>query len=117
MACDRPSNGPYRIGAMISDSALKGCTKCSEGQKDALKVLRNDSLSRILSDHQMPTDKMNVKSDRSICEMNIFSSTSCSETEAPEKLNGMTNQRSLIGKNKENSFCRFDWRSGASAFV
>lgn len=48
-ACDEAANGPYRIGALFLNAVEKGCSDCSEGERDALRLLRNDSIGRILS--------------------------------------------------------------------
>jgi len=84
MACDLPSNGSYRIGAMILDSAQKGCEKCSEGQKDALKILRNDSLHRILSEYDERKKVEALYIENEICELNVFSGDSCEVPTLPK---------------------------------
>lgn len=48
-ACDKMANGAYRIQALVLESIEKGCETCSPGQKEVLRFVRADALSRILS--------------------------------------------------------------------
>ena len=51
-ACDSAANGPYRIGSLISRSALEACQKdssCPVNQSEVLKLMMANDLSRILS--------------------------------------------------------------------
>jgi hypothetical protein len=72
-ACDVPGNGPYRIGGLFINSVINDCSQCSEGQKDALRILRNDNLSRVLS----LTADVDAGADEDLCEFNIFSAAAC----------------------------------------
>lgn len=48
-ACDRNTNGPYSIGATFLKASVENCSKCSESEKEALRVQYTDSFSRILT--------------------------------------------------------------------
>ena len=47
-ACDLSANGPYRIGALLADAVIEACTDCTQGDIDAIKIIRNDSLLRVM---------------------------------------------------------------------
>jgi hypothetical protein len=74
LACDIPGNGPYRIGGLFINSMIKDCADCSEGQKDALKVLRNDNLNRVLSG---TNDTLDEYPNEELCELNVFTVGGC----------------------------------------
>lgn len=67
-ACDKMANGPYRIGAQIMDSLTRACDNCSEGEKAFLMILRNDNLSRLLTDFPSFDEK-----DSKNCVFDLFS--------------------------------------------
>ncbi len=48
LACDTPSNGPYRVGALFLKAAVKGCRDCAAGEKEMLQLFQADNESRIL---------------------------------------------------------------------
>lgn len=62
-ACDIPSNGPYRIGAMFLRSLIEGCgtNGCQPGAREVLTMMYADNANRVLS--PMPHDKITVASD------------------------------------------------------
>lgn len=48
--CDRPSNGPYRVGSLIMKAAIDGCgSECTARDKEILTILYADSMSRLLT--------------------------------------------------------------------
>lgn len=56
-ACDTPSNGSYKVGAVFLRHALEACHACSESNKEALRLAYFDSRNRIL-DRPILTPKM-----------------------------------------------------------
>jgi len=71
VACDLPSNGPYRLGALILESIKNSCHDCSPGLKDALEILRNDNLYRIQS-FVPGIQLLLTKNQKEICELDPF---------------------------------------------
>jgi hypothetical protein len=56
-ACDVSSNGPYRIGSLITRSVIENCEKsgnCGVPQLEAFKLLMADDLSRIIDIENAP---------------------------------------------------------------
>ena len=53
-ACDRNLNGPYTIGATFLKKSVDNCSKCSSREKEALRNVYADSLSRVLKDALTP---------------------------------------------------------------
>lgn len=48
LACDNNLNGPYSIGAAVQKEFLKNCDSCSEAEKEVLRMVITDSLSRVV---------------------------------------------------------------------
>lgn len=49
-ACDKSANGPYGIGAEFLKNITKACSRCSEVEKELLRLLYIDAKSRVLVD-------------------------------------------------------------------
>ncbi len=47
-ACDRSTNGPYTVGALVSEELSVNCTECSEGEREAIRLIGLESRSRII---------------------------------------------------------------------
>ena len=47
-ACDRNSNGPYTVGALMIEQLEKACPNCSTLEKETLQMLKLDGRSRII---------------------------------------------------------------------
>lgn len=47
-ACDRSTNGPYTVGALVSEELSVNCTECSEGEREAIRLIGLESRTRII---------------------------------------------------------------------
>lgn len=54
-ACDRNLNGPYVIGALVIGSLERSCTGCSVAEHELLRLLRIDSLNRVINTQDLET--------------------------------------------------------------
>ncbi|MGZ3691459.1 MAG: hypothetical protein ACXVAX_08145 [Pseudobdellovibrio sp.] len=53
-ACDRNLNGPYTLGGYFLKAATEGCSRCREGEREALRSVYADSFDRVLTDFKNP---------------------------------------------------------------
>lgn len=53
-ACDIPDNGPYTLGAKLTNELIKTCSECNEKQKEQLTLVMIDSFYRKLNKTQNP---------------------------------------------------------------
>ncbi len=93
-ACDTPSNGPYRIGAMFLKGLIEGCgTNCPAGIREVLTMLYADNVGRILTPMPQPTlalatdlcTRMNaVDPHNNICNAPAVAATVVEWDDAPE---------------------------------
>lgn len=80
-ACDRPSNGPYRVGSLIMKSAIEGCgPECSARDKEILTLLYADSMSRILT----PLTRASQVGQDDLCAKLLRTRTNIPFCEAPD---------------------------------
>jgi hypothetical protein len=47
-ACDRNTNGPYTVGALMDEHLAKSCAGCSEAERETIRLMGLESRSRIL---------------------------------------------------------------------
>jgi len=47
-ACDRNTNGPYTVGALMDEHLAKTCADCSEAERETIRLMGLESRSRIL---------------------------------------------------------------------
>lgn len=81
-ACDRPSNGPYRVGALILKSAVEGCgPECSTRDVEILTLLYADSMSRILT----PLTRASQVGQDDLCAKLLRTRTNIPFCEAPDE--------------------------------
>lgn len=81
-ACDRPSNGPYRVGSLILKSAIEGCgPECTVRDREILTLLYADSMSRILT----PTTRAANVSQDDLCAKLLRTRTNIPFCEAPDE--------------------------------
>lgn len=63
-ACDQPSNGSYRMGALFWKSVLDGCgAECTTKDKESVTAMYADSMSRILT----PAQEARIDGEDSLC--------------------------------------------------
>lgn len=80
-ACDRPSNGPYRVGALMMKGAIEGCDPdCTTRDKEILTLLYADSMSRILT----PVTRAAQIGQNDLCAKLLRTRTNIPFCEAPE---------------------------------
>jgi len=47
-ACDRSTNGPYTVGAVIAEHLAVNCSHCSDQEREVMRLIALDSRSRII---------------------------------------------------------------------
>ncbi|MBU6375504.1 MAG: hypothetical protein KGQ59_05870 [Bdellovibrionales bacterium] len=47
-ACDRNTNGPYTVGAVVAEHMANNCSGCSEAEREAIRLMGLESRTRII---------------------------------------------------------------------